>query len=99
MAAAAWPGSSGPLVALPALRLRGLYLALATMAFATMDNAFFPWSAILGSTARWPSTTGLFGLNVNSNKAFTMFLAVVFALFSIAILALRRGPFGRVFVG
>jgi branched-chain amino acid transport system permease protein len=40
----------------------------------------------------------LLGLNVTSPKAFTIFLAVVFALFSIGILALRRGPFGRVLV-
>jgi ABC-type branched-subunit amino acid transport system permease subunit len=37
-------------------------------------------------------------LNVSSDKAFTIFLGVVFALFSIALLALRRGPFGRVLV-
>ena len=42
-------GAVGALVALPALRVRGLYLALATMAFASaMDNAFFPWSAVFG---------------------------------------------------
>ena len=47
--AAALAGVVGGLVALPALRLRGLYLALATMAFATvMDNMFFPWSAVFG---------------------------------------------------
>ena len=90
----------GGLVSLPALRLRGLYLALSTMAFASaMDNAFFPWSAIFGfdgSVAIAKPTS--FGLSTSSPKSFTIFLAVVFALFSIAILALRRGPFGRVLV-
>jgi len=101
VAAAGLAGVVGALVALPALRLRGLYLALATMAFATlMDNAFFPWSAIFGFNGEVAiHHPALFGLNVNSNKAFTVFLAVVFALLSIAILALRRGPFGRVLVG
>jgi branched-chain amino acid transport system permease protein len=101
VAAAGLAGVVGALVALPALRLRGLYLALATMAFASaMDNAFFPWSAVFGFNGSVVvHRPDLFGLNVSSDKAFTIFLAVVFALFSIGILALRRGPFGRVLVG
>jgi branched-chain amino acid transport system permease protein len=100
VAAAALPGAVGAVVVLFVLRLRGLYLALATMAFATlMDNTIFPWSAVFGfdGSLAVPKPV-LFGLNVNSPKAFTIFLAVVFALFSIGILALRRGPFGRVLV-
>ena len=101
LAAAGLAGAVGALISLPALRLRGLYLALATMAFATaMDNAFFPWSAVFGFDGSVPvPRPDLFGLSVSSDKAFTVFLAVVFALFSIGILALRRGPFGRVLVG
>ena len=100
VAAAALPGAVGAVVVMFVLRLRGLYLALATMAFATlMDNTIFPWSAVFGfnGSLAVPKPV-LFGLNVNSPKAFTIFLAVVFALFSIGILALRRGPFGRVLV-
>jgi len=99
--AAVIAGGVGALIALPALRLRGLYLALATMAFASlMDNAFFPWSAVFGFNGSVAiSTPNLFGLHVSSDRAYTIFLAVVFALFSIGILALRRGPFGRTLVG
>ena len=99
--AAVIAGGVGALVALPALRLRGLYLALATMAFASaMDNAFFPWSAVFGFNGSVViATPDLFGFHVSSDKAFTIFLAVVFALFSIGVLAIRRGPFGRVLVG
>jgi branched-chain amino acid transport system permease protein len=98
LAAAGLAGAVGAVIALPALRLRGLYLALATMAFASaMDNMFFPWSAVFGFNGSVhifrPS---LFGLSVASDKSFTIFLAVVFALLSIGLLALRRGPFGRV---
>ena len=66
---------------------------------AAMDNVFFPWSAIFGfnGSVAIPKPD-LFGLTRDSPKAFTIFLAVVFALFSIGILALRRGPFGRVLV-
>jgi branched-chain amino acid transport system permease protein len=97
-AAAGLAGLVGALVALPALRLRGLYLALATMAFAAaMDNMFFPSAfGFNGSVAI--AKPSLFGLHVAGDKAFVIFLAVVFAVVSIALLALRRGPFGRVLI-
>jgi branched-chain amino acid transport system permease protein len=98
LAAAGLAGAVGALIALPALRLRGLYLALATMAFATlMDNSFFPWSAAFGFDGSLHIVhPSLFGLHITTGKSFDIFLAVVFALLSIALLALRRGPFGRV---
>ncbi len=98
--AAALAGAVGALIALPALRLRGLYLALATLAFAAaMDNMLFPWSAVFGfdgsvSIAR----PNLFGWHVTSDKGFDILLAVVFALASIGFLALRRGAFGRTLI-
>ena len=100
LVAAALPGAVGAIVVLFVLRIRGLYLALATMAFAAaMDNVIFPWSAIFGFNGSVVvPKPALFGLDLSSPKAFTIFLAVVFALFSIGILALRRGPFGRVLV-
>jgi branched-chain amino acid transport system permease protein len=100
IAAAGLAGAVGALVALPALRLRGLYLALATMAFATlMDNSFFPWSVAFGYNGSVAVKTPHFlGLHVSSGKGFDIFLAVVFALLSIGLLALRRGPFGRVLI-
>jgi branched-chain amino acid transport system permease protein len=90
----------GALVALPALRLRGLYLALATMAFATlMDNGFFPWSAAFGFDGSVRiSPPHVFGLHVSGGRQLDILLAVVFALLSIGLLALRRGPFGRVLI-
>jgi branched-chain amino acid transport system permease protein len=101
LAAAGLAGGVGALLAWPTLRVRGLYLALLTMAFATaMDNAIFPWSAIFGfnGSAAIPKPS-IFGLHMTSPRSFTIFLAVVFAVFSMGILALRRGPFGRVLVG
>jgi branched-chain amino acid transport system permease protein len=100
LAAAGLAGAVGAVIALPALRLRGLYLALATMAFASaMDNMFFPWSAVFGFNGSvHVARPSLFGLNVSSDKSFTIFLAVVFALLSIGLLALRRGSFGRVLI-
>ncbi|HSZ36225.1 MAG TPA: ABC transporter permease [Acidimicrobiales bacterium] len=101
LAAAGLAGAVGAVLAWPTLRVRGLYLALLTMAFATaMDNAIFPWSAIFGfnGSVAVPKPS-IFGLHMTSPRSFTIFLAVVFALFSMGVLALRRGPFGRVLVG
>jgi branched-chain amino acid transport system permease protein len=97
-AALVFAGVVGVVVALPALRLRGLYLALATMAFATlMDNMVFPTSTLF--TAAGAVTVHrpvLFGLHFVSNRSYVVFLAAVFGLLSVGLLALRRGPFGRV---
>ncbi|HXW32892.1 MAG TPA: ABC transporter permease [Acidimicrobiales bacterium] len=97
LAAIGLAGVVGSLVALPALRLRGLYLALATLAFAfIMDNMFFPTSVAFtyGGTIH-VNRPSILGLHFASNAAFTVFLTVVFCLLAIGLLALRRGPFGR----
>jgi branched-chain amino acid transport system permease protein len=90
LAAAVLPAAIGGVLALVVLRLRGLYLALATLAFAyAMDNLFF--NKLLG-----------FGgiLNVgrflaHSQKAFLMEVSVLFVALAVGVLAIKRGPFGR----
>jgi len=85
----------GVLVALPTLRLRGLYLALATLAFAqAMDAIFF--NKVLGNGgAITVARVRIPGIPTQSDRAFFLLCAVVFAATSIGLLALRRGPFGR----
>jgi branched-chain amino acid transport system permease protein len=100
LGAAGVAGAVGAFVSLFALRLRLLYLALATMAFASlMDQSFFSWGAIFGygGSTNIPRPN-LFGYHVTGDKAFDILLAVVFALLSIGLLAMRRGPFGRVLI-
>ena len=98
LAAAVLAGVVGGLIALPALRLRGLYLALATLAFAAaMDDMFFPSPTAFGfnGSVSIPRPT-FFGIHMTTNRSYVVFLAVVFALLAAALLAMRRGPFGRV---
>jgi branched-chain amino acid transport system permease protein len=87
----------GAVLALPVLRLRGLYLALATLAFAVlMDNVFFQSSSIMGVGGT--VTVGrpdVFGMRFTTDRAFDVFLAVILALCLIGVGALRRGRFGR----
>jgi branched-chain amino acid transport system permease protein len=85
----------GALLALPTLRLRGLYLALATFSFAAvMDNIGFSKIFGLGGAA----TVGrphIPGIPTQSPAAFFVVCAVVFGLVAVALLALRRSSFGR----
>ena len=88
-------GAAGALVALPTLRLRGLYLALATYAFANaVDVLFFerrlgPRGNLEVDRVRIP------GIPTESDRAFFLLTAVIFTLAAVGVLALRRGAFGR----
>ena len=101
LAAAGICAAVGAVLALPALRLRGIYLALATLAFAVlMDNVFFQSSSIMGvggsvSVGR----PDIFGMHFQSNRSFDVLLAVVLGLALVGVGALRRGAFGRRLVG
>jgi len=87
----------GTLVALPALRLRGLYLALATLAFAVlMDNMFFIRSDVFGNLGAVPAERlRLGGISFEGERAYFLLLVTVFGALAVGLLALRRGSFGR----
>jgi branched-chain amino acid transport system permease protein len=91
----------GAVLALPVLRLRGLYLALATLAFAVlMDNVFFQSSSVMGIGGTVAvGRPDIFGMHFTTDRAFDVFLAVVLALCVMGVGALRRGRFGRRLVG
>ena len=99
------PALVGAATALPAIRLRGLYLALATAALAQFFDTFvFGLSSITIFGYKIP----LFGLgslpaarpdlpfvDVSNNKVYLVVLAAVFCLIGIGIVALRRSRYGR----
>jgi branched-chain amino acid transport system permease protein len=86
----------GAIVALPTLRLRGLYLALSTLAFAELAYfLFFDQTSVMGSTDFSVPRVNLPGLSLTGAKANLFFECVVFALFAVGILAVRRGSVGR----
>jgi branched-chain amino acid transport system permease protein len=96
LAAVAIAAPVGALVALPALRLRGLYLALATMAFAVLaDNMVF--NELFGyGGALEVGRLDLPGVSFDSQRAYLVLLAIAFGGMGMFVLAIRRGPFGRV---
>jgi len=87
---------AGGILALPALRLRGLYMALATLAFAAlMDSVFFINPSVISGGSLTVGRPDIFGMRFASDRAFVMLIAIVFALCLIGVGALRRGPLGR----
>lgn len=95
----------GALIAVPALRLSGIYLALGTAAFATiLDRWIFTLPAfdMLGVRITLfdqgsVTVTGpnLFGLHLTTPTQVLLLSAVCLALASLGVAALRRGRFGR----
>ena len=96
LAAAALAAVVGAIVALPALRLAGIYLALATAAFAVfMDNFIFTQEWFFGGGSIAVPRPEVVGLSFEDDRSYLVLLSVLFALMGIGVVALRRGPFGR----
>ncbi|MGI9210436.1 MAG: branched-chain amino acid ABC transporter permease, partial [Rhodococcus sp. (in: high G+C Gram-positive bacteria)] len=96
----------GGLIALPALRLRGLYLALATMAFGvflsnmvlrdtTVHELFGIKFSIFtdGNIAIPPLKVG--PLDLRDDTTFLMTVTVIFAVLGVGVIALRNSGYGR----
>ncbi|GAC1379771.1 MAG: hypothetical protein NVSMB48_04230 [Marmoricola sp.] len=90
----------GALVALAVLRLTGLYLALATLAFAElMDNLIFGESFAFGTGGSLNAKhMSFFGAKLGGLGSYTFVMALIFVLIALVVLALRRGPLGRVVI-
>jgi branched-chain amino acid transport system permease protein len=95
LAALALPAAAGALVALTVVRLRGLFLALATLAFAqAMDQIFFNHALGYGGTLAIPRPRLPF-VDTADDHVYFVLLAVVLAVGSVGLLVLRRRAFGR----
>lgn len=97
----------GLLMAIPALRLQGLYLALASMAFALMAKPlFFEQPEVFGSAGRRVAPIEMFGfsfdepfdflgIHFGQDTAFLLLSAALLVAFGMGAVALRRSAFGR----
>lgn len=90
-------GAVGALVALPVLRLRGLYLALATFAFGeVMYSAFFSNASVISQgTSINVGRVPLPFVHGVSDRAMLIEVAVAAALCALFVGAVRRSAFGR----
>jgi ABC-type branched-subunit amino acid transport system permease subunit len=98
----------GGLIALPALRLRGLYLALATLAFGVFVSdmiiadiaphvfPLFHWnySIFPNGTLQIPPLK-LGPIDLSSSKTFLTTATCIFILIGLGLIALRRSNYGR----
>lgn len=90
----------GALVALPVLRLTGLYLALATLAFAQlMDKLVFQASfAFKYNGLLAAKRLSVFGWRASGTGTYAVLMAVVFVLVGLVVIGCRRGRIGRLLV-
>ncbi len=84
----------GIIVGLVSLRLSGLYLALATLAFALiMDNVVFNRSDVSGGlTGITVPRPHFFGLSFTGRASLYELVVVVFGVVAVTAYALRNGP-------
>jgi branched-chain amino acid transport system permease protein len=96
LAATAVCAGVGALIALPTIRLRDLYLALATFAFAdAVATGFFPDSHIYGGGGVTIGRIVIPGVSFGSDSAEFLMVTGFFVLAAWLVLAIRRSLFGR----
>ena len=90
----------GALVALPVLRLTGLYLALSTLAFAVlMDKLVFQAEFAFGYNGSLPARRlSILGTSITSTGGYVLVMAVFLVLMAFFLLFIRRGVLGRVLI-
>ncbi|MGH8975110.1 MAG: ABC transporter permease subunit, partial [Acidimicrobiia bacterium] len=88
----------GALLAIPAIRLSGLFLALATFGFGILaQNLLFGTSLVFGSdTLARISRPELFGVSLTGDKTFYYFTLIIVVVGVMAVEAVRVTRLGRV---
>jgi len=99
-AAAALSASVGIVVGLPALRLKGIYLGMATLSFGfIVEEVLARWEKVTGGNAGLTIKKPAFlGYVVDSSEGFYFLCLVLAVLATLGILNLLRSPTGRAFV-
>ena len=90
----------GLVVGLPALRLKGIYLAIATLAFnVIVEEVITRWESLTGGNSGLHlKPIELFGLRLDGDAGFYYLCLALTILCVIALLNLLRSPTGRAFV-
>ena len=98
--AAALSAAVGVVVGLPALRVKGIYLGIATLSFGfIVEEVFARWESVTGGNSGMhlkPPT--LFGVSLGSGQGFYFLCLLIAVIATLAILNLLRSPTGRAFV-
>jgi branched-chain amino acid transport system permease protein len=90
----------GVVVGLPALRVKGIYLGIATLSFGfIVEEVLARWESVTGGNAGvHVKAPDLFGWKLESGTAFYFLCLVITVIATLAILNLLRSSTGRAFV-
>ena len=90
----------GVVVGLPALRLKGIYLGMATLSFGfIIEEVFARWESVTGGNAgKSVAAIQMLGYDLGSGKGFYAVCLTVAVLCTLGLLNLLRSPTGRAFV-
>ncbi len=99
-AAAGLSAIVGAVVGLPALRVKGIYLGIATLAFGfIVEEVLARWESVTGGNAGlMVGQPQMFGWTVGSGAPFYFLCLVIAVACTLAVLNLLRSPTGRAFV-
>jgi branched-chain amino acid transport system permease protein len=100
VAAAALSAAVGVVVGLPALRVKGIYLGMATLAFGfIVEEVLARWESVTGGNAGIHiKKPNLFGWVLDTEIQFYFLCLVITVIATLGILNLLRSPTGRAFV-
>jgi branched-chain amino acid transport system permease protein len=90
----------GVVVGLPALRVKGIYLGMATLAFGfIVEEVFARWESVTaGNAGMYVPPPQVAGYAFESANAFYLLCLAITVLATLAVLNLLRAPTGRAFV-
>ena len=99
-AAAALSAAVGAVVGLPALRVKGIYLGIATLAFGfIVEEGLARWESVTGGNAgKIVPGVDVLGWKADTGESFYYVCLVCAAACTLAVLNLLRSPTGRAFV-
>lgn len=100
MAAMLLAAVAGVVIGLPALRIRGIYLAIATLAFGfIVEEIITRWESVTaGNSGKAVAVIALGGFKIDSEIKFYYVALVIVAALTLGMLNLLRSPTGRAFV-
>ena len=98
--AAGLSAAVGVVVGLPALRVKGIYLGMATLSFGfIVEEVFARWESVTGGNAgKHLLPPEIWGFKFESTESFYFLCLVIAVVCTLAILNLLRSPTGRAFV-
>ncbi|MCK9512243.1 MAG: branched-chain amino acid ABC transporter permease [Pigmentiphaga sp.] len=90
----------GVVIGLPALRVKGLYLAIATLSFGfIVEEVLARWESVTGGNAGlWVPAPELFGISLESTAGLYGICLALTVASTLIVLNILRSPTGRAFV-